>query len=356
MFRNTSRLFSLWLVLLIGQTAFSDDGTGLKTSASVDMVGSFKANKDSGAKDEFVIREAEIILTAPVDQVFTGLLSFAAHREEGVSIAEVHEAYVSTSKLIPRSNIRAGQFFLGVGRLNRFHRHEWPFIFAPKVQEAFFGVEGALDSGIEYSYLAPLPFYLEATLGLTNGWTYGHSHNEGEKPKEPTHYGRLATYLDLPYEGGAQIAYNFLSRTDFVGDRVTLNGLDFAAKWREAGLLNVLVQGEVWLRGKKPDEGELEKTLGSYLLTQYAVDSQVFVGLLIDQYTVLSLEDLTGNHVSNSILGLAPTVTYKASEFSTLRFAYDWQLDRQKDREDRTDARLEVQLNYMIGAHPAHDF
>lgn len=352
------------LLFFLGSLAFhaphsfgqTQDGTGLKASASVDMVGTFKGNKESAAKDEFVIREAELLLTAPIDQLFQGQLSFAAHREGGESVAEVHEAFISTSKLIPRSTIRVGQFFLGVGRLNRFHRHEWPVVFAPRVHEQFFGTEGALDSGIEYSYLAPLPFYLEATVGVTNGWTYGHTHNEGEKPKEPTHYGRLATYLDLPYDGGAQLAYNFLSRTDSVNDKVTLNGIDLTAKWREAGVLNFLLQGETWLRNKRPHDGGEEKTFGSYLLPQYAVDSQLFLGVMVDHYTVLTLKDITGKHIDNSIVSCAPTITYKASEFSTLRLAYDWQLDKQEGRDDRTDNRLEVQANFIIGAHPAHDF
>ena len=137
-----------------------------------------------------IARKSRSLRTAPIDQTFNGVLSFAAHREEGETVAEVHEAYLSTSNLIPRSTIRVGQFFLGVGRLNRFHRHEWSVIFAPHVQENFFGEEGALDSGVEYSWLAPLPFYLETTVGLTNGFTYGHAHNEGEKPRKPTHYAR----------------------------------------------------------------------------------------------------------------------------------------------------------------------
>jgi len=355
----TIKILSLGLLCglsSLSHTALSQDGTGLKISAAVDTVGTFKANKDSGASDEFIVREAEILLTAPIDQLFQGQLSFAAHREEGLSVAEVHEAFISTSKLIPRSNIRVGQFFLGVGRLNRFHRHEWPMVYAPRVHEAFFGAEGALDSGIEYSYLAPLPFYLEATVGVTNGWTYGHSHNEGEKPKKPTHYGRLATYLDLPLEGGAQVAYNFLSRTDAANDKTTLNGIDLTAKWRGGGVLNFLLQGEAWLRDKEPHGGISEKTFGAYLLPQYAIDSQLFLGVLADHYTVLTLKDITGKSIDNSIVSLVPTVTYKASEFSTLRVAYDWQLDKQKGRDDRTDSRFEFQANFIVGAHPAHDF
>lgn len=338
---------------LLAQT---QDGTGLKISAAVDLVGSYKADQKSTAEDSFNVREAEILLTAPIDQTFNGTLSFAAHREGGETLAEVHEAFISSSKLIPRSNIRVGQFFLGIGRLNRFHRHEWSTIFAPKVHEEFFGEEGALDSGIEYAWLAPLPFYLETTVGVTNGYTYGHSHDAGEKPKKPTHYGRVATYFDMPGNGGAQTALNYLSRTDAFDNTMTLTGLDFAAKWREAGVLNFLLQSEIWHRKLSPKDAVSEETLGAYVLPQYAFDSQVFFGLLVEYYTVLSLKDAIGNKVENSSLGFVPTLTYKASEFSTLRLAYDSSTFHRADEKDKIDQKIEFQANFMIGAHPAHDF
>jgi len=334
----------------------ADDGTGLKSSSSVDMVGDFKAIKDGAASDRFDVREAEIMLYAPIDHLFDGLLSAAAHREDGVSMFEVHEAVISSSKLIPRSRIRLGQFFLGVGRLNRLHRHEWPFIFAPKVQQEFFGTEGALDSGGEYAYVTPLPFFLELTAGVTNGWTYGHSHNEGEKPLKPTHYGRVATYLELPGEGGAQTGFNYLSRTTAQGDKTTLLGIDLTTKWRSGGILNVLAQGEVWQRVKKPLAGEEERSLGAYLFLQYALDSQVQVGVLLDYFTVPTLKDITGAKVHNSEARLVPTITYKASEFSSLRLAYDWSVTKQDHQPDKKNQVIQTQATFMIGAHPAHDF
>jgi hypothetical protein len=348
-----------WLLVFPAFAAASlmaQDGTGLKISAAVDLVGTFKADKDSTADDAFNPREAEILLSAPVDQTFNGQLSFAAHREGGAAMAELHEAFISSSKLIPRSNIRVGQFFLGVGRFNRFHRHEWPVIFAPKVHEEFFGKEGALDSGIEYSFLAPLPFYLETTIGVTNGFTYGHSHKEGEKPKKPTHYGRVASYLELPGNGGAQAALNYLSRTDAEEREMTLTGLDFTAKWRDAGLLNFFVQSEVWHRTLKPKDAKADESIGAYILPQYAADSQWFLGLMVEYFSVTSLKDAIGNAIDNSNIAYVPTITYKASEFSSLRLAYDRSTYHREDQSDKTEQKVEVQATFIIGAHPAHDF
>lgn len=356
---TANKLFLALLAPLLGAPALqaqSLDSSGLKVSASVDMVGDFKASGESQADDSFIIREAEVILNAPIDPLFHGLLSLAAHREEGESLAAVHEAVISSSTLIPRSNIRLGQFFLGIGRLNRLHRHEWPIIFAPRVQKEFFGPEGALDSGLEYSYLAPLPFFLQATVGVGNGWTYGHSHDEGEKPKQPTHYARLASYFELGAGGGAETGLNFLSRTAASGERMTLMGLDFTAKWREASVLNVLLQGELWQRVMSPENAADERTLGAYLLPQLALSPVFFLGLLGDFYTIQSLKDARGQKVDNSYFALTPTLSYKASEFSTLRLAYQYAKSQQEGQVDEIDQRFQLQATFLIGAHPAHDF
>jgi hypothetical protein len=355
-----SRMLCLPVLVIVNcfqvQILYADDGTGLKISAAVDMAGSFKTNNQSEANDRFEVREAEILLFAPVDHIFDGTISAAAHREAGVSMFEIHEAFIGSSKLVPRSRFRLGQFFLGIGRLNRFHRHEWPFIFAPKVQRQFFGEEGALDSGGEFSYLAPLPFFLELTAGVTNGWTYGHSHSVGEKPRKPTHYGRLATFVALSEEGGAQIALNYLSRTTSNGDRMSLTGIDMVSKWRQKGTLNFLLQGEIWQRNLKPANGDEEKSIGLYLFPQYANSPSFQIGVLLDYFSIFSLKDITGKKVKNYSSSVSPTITYKASEFSSLRLAYEWSLANQDNIPRKISQSVQTQATFMIGAHPAHDF
>src|SRR5690606_12430909 len=110
--------------------------------------------------------------------------------------------------------------------------------------------------GIEYTWIAPTDFYFDLTAGVTNGWTYGHSHSEGEKPRQPTHYARLSTYADLPAKGGLQIGLNYLGRTGGDGGQMTLMGVDTAAKWRSGTTLVGLIQGEFWQRRFKPQGGD----------------------------------------------------------------------------------------------------
>ena len=365
-FQNTYFDRSVWFVSVLTLGALAtvsskahadDDGTGLQSSVSVDLTGTAGSTEKNNPRNAFFLREAEVSLYAPIDQIFDGLLSVAAHREGGTYFFEVHEATVSSSKLIPLSRFRIGQFFLGVGKLNSTHRHDWPFISAPKMHATFFGEEGVLDTGGEFSVLLPVPFYLDLTVGLTNGWTYGHSHNEGAQPKTPLHYLRAVNYFELPADGGLQTGLNYLGRTDSKKAQLQLFGLDAVAKWRDGEKVAFLLQSEIWLRYLKPDKGTTNKTLGFYVYPQAHVGSGLDLGLRADGYTILSLNDVTGKKVSNFDGAFVPTVTWKPSEFSTFRVAYNAETTQLSSAKTKLQRRFfELQSSFILGAHPAHDF
>jgi len=328
---------------------------GLEISVAADIVGAYKHGRESSANDRLDLREAEVMFYAPVDHLFDARLSVAAHQEQGMAVLELHEGYISSSKLIPRSQVKVGQFFLGIGRLNRFHRHDWPFVSAPMVHRAFIGEEGVNDTGVEYAVILPLPFYLGLTTGVGNGWTYGHAHDAGQRPLQPTHYLRLATYADV-FGGGAETGLSYLARKAADKELMRLFGLDFVAKWRQAAVLTYQLQSELWLRQLAPDEAKQERVFGAYLYPQMALSSAVSFGLRFDYMTNLTLKDAGGKSIANRRAAVVPTLTYKASEFSTLRLAYTYEEANRDDRSREIDRQLELQTVFIIGAHPAHEF
>jgi hypothetical protein len=337
--RKTLALAALTLATpAFGQAA---DGSGLKISVAGDLVGSF----GPGQKNRLDPREAEFSLYAPVDPWFDAVLTAAAHRESGASFFELHELYVSSTKLIPASRFKVGTFFLGVGRLNSFHRHDWPFVSAPEAHALFFDSEAVSDTGAEYGVLLPLPFYLDLNLGLTNGWTYGHSHVEGERPLTGTHYARLSTYASLPGDGGMMLGLNYLGRNARDKGVLRLAGLDLTAKWREGPRLAWLVQSEAWHR-----ELASARHFGGYTYGEHDWDlGGLKTGLRFDWLNGLN----TGS--KNLRWALVPVLTWKPSEFSTFRFAYNHK--RELLGAARTTEHLyEIQATFILGAHPAHDF
>ncbi|MEW6515529.1 MAG: hypothetical protein AB1439_01310 [candidate division FCPU426 bacterium] len=129
--------------------------------------------------DGFNWRHAELNFSGSVDPFFKAWV-IAAISPEG---AELEVAQIETLELPLGLKVKTGKFFSDFGRLNAQHSHQWPFITAPMVNQLFFGHHGINDLGLQVSYLAGLPFYLE--LGL-EGFETGGEENSlaylGEPP------------------------------------------------------------------------------------------------------------------------------------------------------------------------------
>ena len=108
--------FFINLYFFSSSTLNAGPDTGLQTSIALDIVADTAIGDGSSGSDKAIIRGAEVMFYGPIDHIFDGTVGMAAHPEEGVSLFELHEAYIGSSKLIPRSRFRFGQFFLGVGR------------------------------------------------------------------------------------------------------------------------------------------------------------------------------------------------------------------------------------------------
>lgn len=353
---NINRKVVISSILLAFNWAWAGDSGGLQLSASGDIWGRIgNTSYGEGASGRIDPREVELTLFAPVDHLFEGNLSLAAHRESGQAFFEIHEATLSTSTLIPRTRVKVGQYFLGIGRLNRFHRHDWPFISAPKVHSNFFGEEGVLDSGIEVGVLLPLPFYLDLSFGVTNGWTFGHSHSDGTKPQTPTHYLRLETFAAIDDQSGIQAGLNYLGRTTDSAHRYQYLGLDLTGKQREGKKVKLLVQSEVWYRIYEPAGASTENTLGFYVYPQIALGEDWSLGLRGDYYSVLSLKDALDRPIANSTWAAVPTLTFQPSEFTKIRLSpqIEWVQAASGFSQEQS---VEFQFTFILGAHPAHDF
>jgi hypothetical protein len=160
-----------------------------------------------------------------------------------------------------------------------------------------------------------------------------------------------------PFFGAhAQTGLNYLGRVANDHTQMKLVGLDFVAKWKKASTLDFLLQSEVWMRTLKARHSESERTLGLYLFPQAALTSELYFGVLWDYYRNLSLQDIAGRSIDNSEQHFVPTLTYKASEFATLRLAYNYGMEKRESVPTQVDSSVEVQATYILGAHPAHEF
>lgn len=116
-------------------------------------------------RNGFTFQELELSFSANVDPYFkfNGYLSVSEH---GV---ELEEAYAQTTSLPARFQLRAGKFLHRFGRMNERHAHAWNFLDMPLVMGRFFGDEGLAGTGLEVSWLAPTPWYLELVAAAVHG-------------------------------------------------------------------------------------------------------------------------------------------------------------------------------------------
>jgi hypothetical protein len=334
------------------QTAFSlAEGTGLKFSGAVDLTGTIDSKNQTKYPKRFDVREAEFGIYGPIDHGFDGALFFAAHNEGGQYNVEVHEAYLASSSLIPSTRLKAGKFFLGVGRLNQIHRHDWPFISPPKAHETYFDEEAAADTGAQANVVFPfLPIYTELGLGVTNGWTFGHSHVQGVKPIQPTHYARLANFFPLGESGGLQTGLNYLGRNARNDGQMKLFGVDLVAKWREGSVLTWLLQSELWGRNLRPVGGTLERSFGGYLYGQRHLFGPLYLGLRLDGY---SIDTSPQRNLDYSLIS---NLVYRHSEFLNFKLAYQLDYEKRAHKDSQVNRALQVQAAFLFGDHPTHEF
>jgi hypothetical protein len=344
-------LFLAILAVFCSQSFGMAEGTGLKFMGAVDLIGNFESKDQTTYPRRFEVREAELGFYGPIDHTFDGTATFAAHNESGAYNLEVHEANLSSYKLVPNLKAKLGKFFLGVGRLNQYHRHDWPFINAPKAHELFFDEEAASDTGLQLQYLFPqLPIFTELTAGVTSGWTFGHTHNVGAKPIQPTHYARIQNFFEIGENGALQTGVNYLGRKARNDGQLKLFGLDAVAKWKESSKLLWLLQSEIWGKNLRPVGGALERTFGGYFYAQRYLDKNFSGGVRFDGYSVDT------SPVKNLDYSVVPQIAYKHSEFSQFKISYqlDWQKREHKDSQ--VNRTIQLLATFILGDHPAHDF
>ncbi len=71
--------------------------------------------------------------------------------EEGETVIELEEAWLSTLDLPFHLELEAGQFFTEFGRLNPTHPHSWDFVDQPVVNSRIVGPDGLRSPGLQLS-------------------------------------------------------------------------------------------------------------------------------------------------------------------------------------------------------------
>lgn len=383
--------------LLGGRAPFTVAGRPLlfDISAAADFVGSLSSAKDSlnGRIPTFIARgnrifprEVELAVNGIVDPYVRGDIFFSFGESGNVTggaatrslEANVEEAYLTTLALPHALQVRGGRMRPQFGLLNTLHAHDLPQVDRPNVLRNFLGEEELVENGIEASWVAPLPVYLELRGGVFSG-DNDRSFGAGNI-RNPLGIARIKTFFELGDEHALQLGLSGATgpNTDGTphGTRTWLGGFDFKYKWKplDVPYRQFILAGEYLFSHQRretpvdavdPATGTIICSLcnrderhanrhGAYIFGDYQLDRRWFVGTRLDwsQYPLRSVLGTPENRPGAREWGLAPYLTFQVSEFFRLRAEYKRTFRNFGPNADE----VFLQGTFILGPHPAHPF
>jgi hypothetical protein len=337
----------------------------------------------------FTFQQAELSLLGAVDGYFSGeahLLYFIDG--EGESQFEVEEAFLTTQSLPYNLELEVGQFLTEFGRSNPLHPHAWMWQDQPVVNSRFFGPDAMRGTGARASWLTPLPWFSELHVGAQNAFGEGmYSFLASEEAFEEAPIGgrefveqdprslddlvylvRWLNSWDPSETVAAALGFSGAFGPNATGHDATtrIYGADLVLKWRpphqRRGWPFFIFEAEALRRdyeaADQPDApGDTLHDWGFYAQGLWGLRPRWAVGLRTE-YATASGSSVGGTDVDflrDDRFRLSPLVAFYPSEFSRIRFQYNY------DRADHLDSPDDAHSFWLgfeigLGAHPAHRF
>ncbi len=390
-----------------GRLGFSVGGRALLFDLGVtgSFIGNLTSARDAsiGQRATFVGREnrvfpseIEIAATGAVDPYVRADVFFEFSEEGGREIgASIEEAYLTSLSLPWGFQVRGGRMRPQFGLLGHLHLHDMPQIDAPNVLTNFFGDERLQENGVEVSWVAPLPFYLEARTGIFNG-DNAVSFGRGSI-RNPLVTGRVKTFFELGDDHGLQLGVSAatgphqgpaINIEPGFGSRTVIAGADFKYKWKPVGqpYQQFILAGEYLFSHTRreplvdfPDPGtglpvcpfsptpclreqHIFNRHGFYVFADYQLSQRWFAGTRFDwsQFppdpALFDGTPFPGGTLNPEIrrgareYAITPYLTFKPSEFFQLRAQYK---HMNRNYTKSADEAF-LQAIFVLGTHPPH--
>ena len=338
----------------------------------------------------FSLRNAEISLDGAVDPYFKGFanMAFKLDRNNQTEF-ELEEAFLQTTALPANLQVKAGQFFANFGRQNSQHPHAWAFVDQPLMLNRAFGPDGLRNVGAQASWLVPLPFFTELSLGMldSSGGTAFSFRNPGDADPLGTNrfagratsgralrglgdflfVPRLASSFDLTDQQTLVLGLSAALGPNDTGphEHTEVYGADVYWKWKSPtanqGFPFVSWQTEaLWRRFDAGADPTATPVLPAERIQDYGFYSQVLWGFKPRWVAGFRGEWATGNHAADDVndvfrgerIRFSPVVTFYPSEFSKIRLQYNYDHGQQFGE----DHSVWLQMEFLLGAHGAHKF
>ncbi|HEY8207072.1 MAG TPA: hypothetical protein VIG99_06315 [Myxococcaceae bacterium] len=292
------------------------------------------------------IQEVELQILSNVDPYLSANVILAMEGGEGIG---VEEGYLSLAAQPLGIAFRGGKLKVPFGRENPLHAHALPFVDRSLVGQAVFG-DGLGEVGIEGAYLVPVPWYLLFTASLLNGDNEAAFHSPEGRDLEG--FAALKSVVDLTDDATLELGASCtLGRN---ADRLLsqVAGVHAVVKWKPAAEATthsavVTVEG-LYSRVPRPGipNGVETDTYGLYAYAQWQLERRWYVGGRFEFLRPASVVPDMSRRES-AMLVFAPT------EFSAVRLQGS---AIQPGAGSPAFYEAFLQVNFTLGAHPAHSY
>ncbi len=325
----------------------------------------------------FNTQQIELTLGASVDPYLRADANLVLVPEGGEIKVEIEEAYATTLDFPWGLQLKAGAFFSAFGRQNPQHPHAWSFVNKPLILGRMFGGDGMRNPGAQLSWLTPLPWYSEIIGSAQNSSGETMASFRGDLPMRDLSDGtgliRWNNFFALSEELSLIVGGSYARGTNAEPDpkqKTQLLGADLYLKFRRPSSLSFLsLEVEALNRRYGTAAGDLSDW-GWYAQVLYRLGEpwhRWHVGFRYDwvgdkqpgapSTSPGPVDPTTGLPTPTDLdtlkrFRLSPVVSFYPSEFSKVRFQYDY------DRPNGATPvhAVSIQLEFLMGAHGAHKF
>lgn len=301
--------------------------------------------------------EAVSLQGASVELAFQGYVNPYAradvflHKHMDGEPIEVEEAVLSIERGLPFGlALRTGKLRPDFGKINKQHLHTFPQILLPVPVAQILGEEKWGASGIETSWLVPLPWYSNLSIAyLQEGISAHHHHDEdqGEETPGAAVSSRFSMFFDLGDVSHLETGVSAYQLID--APHVKIVNFDLKYKWRPDKYRSLVLQTELFHRNaySHADNGILEdhpQVFAAYSLLNYQFDKVWNAGAIVDYSS--NLEEAVYQS-AGIFIGYSP-----AEETTVFRLF----LKAVQHGDEETSMLVQTQLLWSLGPHKAHQF
>lgn len=298
-------------------------------------------DSDNTVRKRAFLKEAELALAADVDPFLKAEAYIAFADENGEAIAEIEEAFGRYTNLGPGLSAKFGKIAAAIGRVQRNHADQLNWLDYPFMVQDFLGDEGLRAGGASISYLFPGDKFNELTfeaLDAPNEALFSRAH-----AGSPVFVGAYRTFFDFSDDASAQLGLSYANGPSTLSNRRSdLIAAELTYKWQPGTpgrSLNFESEAYWGKSGADPD-----RKFGAFAALTYQLRPRIFGYLKYDYSETPNSTDIRKGWTVGS--------TLQVTEF------HHWRVEFQSIQSNFAANRtvLNLQFQWIIGAHPAHKY